>query len=158
MIPDIYDIRYIATFFFGELTALPDVAQNLSLGPTRPLSICSLSASVSVARTFQRRLDHVGRAASAPGHPHRSYQSHSWPYERPMRVYRAAGRSEAPGTDFVQHLEPGELSKKNVAIYIYISVICIIRYLRYQISVVPDICDITIQNILGSVTKSSFSL
>ena len=57
-------------------------------------------------------LDHTRRVPGALGHPYRSYQSPRRSYERSMRVYRAAGRSEAPGTKFWQHLEPGDLYKK----------------------------------------------
>ena len=44
-----------------------------------------------------------------------------------MRVYRAAGRSEAPGTKFWQHLEPGDIYKKNVAICLSVFEILIMR-------------------------------
>ena len=62
----------------------------------------------------------VGRALASVLNYYWSYPSLSRPYERSMWVYRAAGRSEAPGTDFSQHLERGDILKKKTLLYIYI--------------------------------------
>ena len=35
-----------------------------------------------------------------------------------MRVYRADGQPEAPGTDFGQHLEAGDIEKKTL-LYVF---------------------------------------